>query len=121
MSHETAILSLSECADDWSVVIPVKGPSPLTAHVHTFHMTNRISQRDLAKLAGVSPMTVSLALRDHPSISAERREHIRQLAKKHGYQPDPALAALYAYRSDSHRRAQASSTSAPGLHTTADG
>ena len=30
-------------------------------------MTNRISQRDLAKLAGVSPMTVSLALRDHPS------------------------------------------------------
>lgn len=61
-------------------------------------MTNRISQRDLAKIAGVSPMTISLALRDHPSISASRREHIRKLAKKHGYQPDPALAALNAYR-----------------------
>ena len=67
-------------------------------------MTNRISQRDLAKIAGVSPMTVSLALRDHPSISAERREHIRQLAKKHGYQPDPALAALNAYRISNRTR-----------------
>lgn len=61
-------------------------------------MNNRISQRDLAKLANVSPMTVSLALRDHPSISAGRRDHIRKLAKQHGYQPDPALAALNAYR-----------------------
>lgn len=61
-------------------------------------MNNRISQRDLAKLANVSPMTVSLALRDHPSISAERRDCIRKLAKQYGYQPDPALAALNAYR-----------------------
>lgn len=43
-------------------------------------------------------MTISLALRDHPSISASRRAQIRKLAKKHGYQPDPALAALNAYR-----------------------
>ncbi len=61
-------------------------------------MNQRISQRDLARIAGVSPMTVSLALRDHPSISSERREQIRKLAKEHGYQPDPALAALNAYR-----------------------
>ncbi len=62
------------------------------------NMKNRISQRDLAKLANVSPMTISLALRDHPSISSERREEIRKLAKQHGYRPDPALSALNAYR-----------------------
>ncbi len=61
-------------------------------------MKNRISQRDLARIAGVSPMTVSLALRGHPSISASTREMIRKLAEKHQYRPDPALAALNAYR-----------------------
>lgn len=61
-------------------------------------MKNRISQRDLARLAGVSAMTVSLALRGHPSISAATRDLICQLAQQHHYRPDPALAALNAYR-----------------------
>ncbi len=61
-------------------------------------MKHRISQRDLAKLAGVSAMTVSLALRGHPSIPATTQEKIRMLAEKHQYRPDPALAALNAYR-----------------------
>lgn len=61
-------------------------------------MKNRLSQRDLARMAGVSAMTVSLALRGHPSISATTRDRIRKLAEKHQYRPDPALAALNAYR-----------------------
>jgi len=61
-------------------------------------MSRRISQRDLARIAGVSPMTVSLALRGHHSIPAETRERIVALAAEHGYRPDPALAALNAYR-----------------------
>lgn len=61
-------------------------------------MKPQISQRQLAKLAGVSPMTVSLALRGHASISEETRARIRALADEHGYRPDPALAALNAYR-----------------------
>lgn len=61
-------------------------------------MNNRISQRDLAQLAGVSPMTISLALRGHPSISAATRARIVKLAERHNYRPDPALAALNAYR-----------------------
>lgn len=61
-------------------------------------MKNRVSQRDLARLAGVSAMTVSLALRGHSSISATTREKIRKLAEKHHYRPDPALSALNAYR-----------------------
>lgn len=61
-------------------------------------MKNRISQRDLARMAGVSPMTVSLALRGHPSISEATRERISKLAEEHQYRPDPALSALNAYR-----------------------
>ena len=58
----------------------------------------RVTQRDLARLAKVSHTTVSLALRDHPSIPAETRARITGLARKHRYQPDPMLAALNAYR-----------------------
>ncbi|AHF92267.1 LacI family transcriptional regulator [Opitutaceae bacterium TAV5] len=61
-------------------------------------MKGQVSQRDLARLAGVSPMTVSLALRGHPSIPAETRTRIEKLAGEHHYRPDPALAALNAWR-----------------------
>lgn len=61
-------------------------------------MKGHISQRDLARFAGVSPMTISLALRNHPSISIETRQRIHKLAEEHQYRPDPALAALNAYR-----------------------
>jgi len=60
----------------------------------------RITQRDLARLARVSHTTVSLALRGHPSIPPATREHILRLAEKQRYRPDPALAALNAYRID---------------------
>lgn len=60
----------------------------------------RITQRDLARLARVSHTTVSLALRGHPSIPPATRERIARLAEKQRYRPDPALAALNAYRID---------------------
>ena len=58
----------------------------------------RVTQRDLARLAKVSHTTVSLALRDHPSIPAATRTRIANLAVRHGYRPDPMLSALNAYR-----------------------
>lgn len=58
----------------------------------------RVTQRDLARLARVSHTTVSLALRDHPSIPMATRRRIAELARRHRYQPDPMLAALNAYR-----------------------
>jgi len=67
-------------------------------------MKQRVSQRDLARLAGVSPMTVSLALRGHPSIPLETRQRISDLAHQHHYRPDPALAALNAYRVSSSKK-----------------
>lgn len=61
-------------------------------------LIQRVTLRDIANKAGVSHVTVSRALRNDPSISAERREQIKNLAEKMGYQPDPSLAALAAYR-----------------------
>jgi DNA-binding LacI/PurR family transcriptional regulator len=65
----------------------------------------RITLRDIAREAGVSHVTVSRALRNDPTISHGRRKEIKQLAAKMGYRPDPALAALAAYRftNQSHR------------------
>jgi len=51
---------------------------------------------NLAEAAGVSKMTVSLALRGHPKISAATRERIRALAEKMGYRPNPLVQTLMA-------------------------
>ena len=54
--------------------------------------------RDIAAKAGVSVMTVSLALRGSRRIAASTRKRIQALAGEIGYRPDPALQALVAYR-----------------------
>jgi LacI family transcriptional regulator len=55
-----------------------------------------LTMSDLAKAAGVSKMTVSLALRGHEKISAATRERIRALAEKMGYRPNPLVQTLMA-------------------------
>ncbi len=50
--------------------------------------------RALAKMAGVSNATVSLALRNHPRIRPEVRERIQQIAAEAGYKPNPLVANL---------------------------
>lgn len=67
-------------------------PSP------TVPIIQRTTQKLLARLAGVSHTTVSLALRGHPRISETTRSHILKLAETHGYRPDSTLSALNAYR-----------------------
>ncbi len=58
----------------------------------------RVTLRDIAARIGVSHVTVSLALKNHPDISKERREQVQALAKEMGYRPDPALSSLMVYR-----------------------
>jgi transcriptional regulator with XRE-family HTH domain len=58
----------------------------------------RPTQKDIAKAAGVTQATVSLALRNHPSIQAETSARIRTIAGSLGYVPDPYLAGLSSYR-----------------------
>lgn len=54
----------------------------------------RIRLREVADAAGVSRMTVSLALRDHHSLLPATRKRIQDLARQLGYQPDPAMEQL---------------------------
>lgn len=58
----------------------------------------RVSLRDIAREVGVSHVTVSLALRGATRISQQTREAILSAAARLGYQPDPMLSALSAYR-----------------------
>ena len=61
-------------------------------------MNGRVTLADIARRAGVHVTTVSLALRNHPSLPITTRERLRALADEMGYTPDPALRALVAYR-----------------------
>ncbi|MBC2602592.1 LacI family DNA-binding transcriptional regulator [Puniceicoccus vermicola] len=57
-------------------------------------MSSPINIRDVAERAGVAVSTVSMALRNHPRISAKTRERVQQVARELGYRPNPLIAAL---------------------------
>lgn len=61
-------------------------------------MNGRVTMREVAQRAGVHVTTVSLALRNSPKLPRVTRERLRLLAEKMGYEPDPALCSLVAYR-----------------------
>ena len=54
----------------------------------------RPTLRSLAAKLGVSPMTVSLALRNSHEVSAKTRRRIQRLARTEGYRPDPTISKL---------------------------
>ena len=53
-----------------------------------------VTLKDVAKLAGVSHTTVSLALRDSPSITEETKSIVRAAAKKLSYYPNHPARSL---------------------------
>ncbi|MDR1284368.1 MAG: LacI family transcriptional regulator [Opitutaceae bacterium] len=59
---------------------------------------SRITLKTIAEKAGVHITTVSLALRNSPSLPVATRERLQALAREMGYTPDPALTALQSYR-----------------------
>ena len=61
-------------------------------------MNERVTMATVAKQAGVHPTTVSLALRNHPSLPPATRQRLQDLAEQMGFKRDPALSALVAYR-----------------------
>ncbi len=56
--------------------------------------TNKMTIRDVARLAGVSTATVSRVLNDKPDVDADTRERILRILDKHGFVPSTAGAAL---------------------------
>jgi LacI family gluconate utilization system Gnt-I transcriptional repressor len=63
--------------------------------------TGRVTLADVAHAAGVSPITVSRALRGERAVDPELVARVQAAAQKLGYMPDPAARAL-ASRHSSH-------------------
>lgn len=57
-------------------------------------MTRRPTQRQIAERLGLSPATVSLALKDSPMIAAETRRVVREAMQESGYVQNMAAASL---------------------------
>ncbi len=56
------------------------------------------TQKDVAEAAGVHQTTVSLALRNHPSVPATTRRRILATARRLGYRKHPLVSALMRMR-----------------------
>ncbi len=61
-------------------------------------MPQRLTYKDVALAAKVDSSTVCLALNNSPKLPAETKKRIVAVARKMGYQRDPMLSALAAYR-----------------------
>ena len=57
-----------------------------------------VTQRDIARAAGLSQATVSLALRRHPGLPAATIARVHAAAAGLGYRPDPLVSALMSQR-----------------------
>jgi LacI family transcriptional regulator len=60
----------------------------------------KLTIRQIAKLAGVSRSTVSRVLNDHPSVSPETREQVLEVIAETGFRPDPIARSLSSRRAD---------------------
>jgi len=53
-----------------------------------------ITIKDIARELGISPSTVSRALKDHPDISKATRDAVNELAERWNYRPNPIALSL---------------------------
>jgi DNA-binding LacI/PurR family transcriptional regulator len=63
-------------------------------------MGRPVTLQDVADELGLSRTTISLALRDHPRISAATRKKVTNSAKRLGYEPDQVARTLATGRSN---------------------
>mgnify|MGYP000547104203 FL=1 len=61
--------------------------------------TGKVTLADVARLAQVSPMTASRALRGLDRVAKDMVDRVQQAANQLGYVPDPAARALASQRS----------------------
>ena len=74
-------------------------PSPL-AQPRKHRASGRVTLSDVARAAGVSPSTVSRALRGERAVDPALIERVTAVSDMLGYVPDPAARALASQRSD---------------------
>ena len=58
-------------------------------------MTERPTLKQIGRIAGLSHVAVSKALRDAPDISAATKERVKKIADELGYTPNLAARNLY--------------------------
>jgi DNA-binding LacI/PurR family transcriptional regulator len=63
--------------------------------------STQVTIKDIAKALGVSPSTVSRALKNHPDISLETRKAVNELALRLKYEPNAIALSLKQSRSSS--------------------
>lgn len=79
----------------------------------------QITIKDIARELGVSPSTVSRALKDNPDISQETRDAIHKYAREHNYKPN-VLALNLAHQPFEHHRSHHPPVSSPLLFVCAE-
>lgn len=62
-------------------------------------MTNKLTIRDIAQLAGVSTATVSRVLNNKPDVDPATREHVMRVVQEHGFVPSVTASSLAGGRS----------------------
>lgn len=60
--------------------------------------SGQVTIKDIARELGISPSTVSKALKNHPDISVETRKKVGDLAKKLNYKPNAIALSLRSSR-----------------------
>lgn len=58
------------------------------------HKKGQVTIKDIARELGISPSTVSKALKGHPDIAAETKKAVNELVQKWHYKPDPIALSL---------------------------
>ncbi len=56
--------------------------------------SSQVTIKDIARELGISPSTVSRALKDHPDISPKTRKAVKELAEKLHYEPNAIALSL---------------------------
>jgi len=62
--------------------------------------SGQVTIKDIARELGISPSTVSRALKNHPDISPDTKKAVNDLARKLNYQPDAVALSLRQNRSN---------------------
>lgn len=60
----------------------------------------QVTIKDIAKQLGISPSTVSRALKDHPDISKSTKKAVKELAEKLDYEPNAVALSLLSSKSN---------------------
>jgi LacI family transcriptional regulator len=74
--------------NDTATVCEVQNQIFLFNETVNFMKFNQVTIKDIARELGISPSTVSRALKDHPDISVATKKAVNELADKLNYQPN---------------------------------